>query len=249
MQTLQASISDAAIKRAAKDPSIRQIKDLSTSLLVRFHKDRSKATWYLRKGQKMKRLGCFPALTTNTVRARLPDLVINLSLDIESEIAIGTFNTCEDVLIWYRERMLDDKDLSTKRKQTKKSAIDKHLIPLLDGLGISDVCHSEIDDRLMWWLQKRYSLSNVRLIFAVLKVAFKTASKMKHIEHNPLADQSFTDFIKAKILPRESRIRATHIPSVLTNADKQKPDVRMLVLLMLLHGTRIGETRQAKWSM
>lgn len=248
MQTLKLSISDAAIKRAAKDNSIRQIKDLAKPLLVRFHKDRTKASWYVRQGQKFKKLGCFPELTTKTVINRLPDLLIELALDKSTDVTIGTFEDCEDVLNWYRKRMLKDRDLSKKRKKTTQSVIDKHLLPLIGELSISSVNHAEIDDKLIWWLQQRYSLSNVRLIFAVLKVAFKTAAKQRRIETNPLADLNFTDFIKAKILPKDSAIRADALPEVLKSARNTKPAIKHLVLLMVMYGTRIGETRKAKWS-
>lgn len=248
MQTLQTNISDAAIKRAAKDQTIRQIKDLSRPLLIRFHKDRNKASWYVRKGQKFKKLGCFPELTTKTVLNRLPDLLLELAINQNSDIGIGTFATCFDVLTWYRERMLKDRRLSKKRKQTTKSVIDKHLIPLVGKLSGDAIRHADLDERLIWHLQQRYSLSNVRLIFAVLKVAFKTAAKQRRIEHNPLADLKFTDFINAKILPKDSAIRADALPMVFSSTSDAKLTIKHLVLLMVMHGTRIGETRKAKWS-
>lgn len=248
MSTLNVTISDAAIKRAAKNPSIRQIKDTARPLVVRFHKNRQKATWYLRRGQKWPRIGRFPEVTTAVVNRRLPDLLVELAIDPSSSIEIGTFETCGDVLTWYRDRMANDRKLSDERKQNCRSVIDKHLMPALHLVPLAHVNHALIDERLIWELQARYSLSNVRLIFSVLKVAFKQAALLRHIEHNPVADLVFTDFIQAKIIPKDASIRSDDIPLVLEAIQGKNYVTRHLVLMMLLHGTRIGETRKAKWS-
>lgn len=248
MSTINVVISDAAIKRAAKDASIRQIKDPSKPLIVRFHKNREKATWYLREGQKFKHLGIFPGLTASAVIKRLPDLLVELRLDPSSRVGIGTFMTCNDVLNWYRDRMINDRKLSKERKKNCRSVINKHLIPALNAVAIEQVNHGLIDEKLLWNLQAKYSLSNVRLIFSVLKVAFKQAALLRHIEYNPVAELMFTDFIQAKITPKDASIRADDIPLVIDSIKDKHFVIKQLIMMMLLHGTRIGETRKAKWN-
>ncbi|MGF1683461.1 hypothetical protein L4D78_19690, partial [Photobacterium minamisatsumaniensis] len=44
------------------------------------------------------------------------------------------------------------------------------------------------------------------------------------------------------------RLSVDAIPSVLQSFDEQKPPVRMLIMMMFCHGSRIGETRKARWS-
>ncbi|SKA52802.1 tyrosine-type recombinase/integrase [Photobacterium toruni] len=248
MSTLKVTISDAAIKRAAKNPSIRQIKDPARPLVVRFHKNREKATWYLRRGQKWPKIGRFPDITTTIVNRRLPELLVDLAIDASSNIEIGTFETCGDVLTWYRDRMTTDRKLSDERKQNCRSVIDKHLLPPLKLVQLIHINHALIDEQLIWELQARYSLSNVRLIFSVLKVAFKQAALLRHIEHNPVSDLVFTDFIQAKITPKDASIRADDIPLIIKTIQDKNYAIKHLIVMMLLHGTRIGETRKAKWS-
>ena len=68
---------------------------------------------------------------------------------------------------------------------------------------------------------------------------------------NPIAGYKFTDFTKARIQPKPSRLRAVQLEEVigqLAAGFDQHPQDCMLALMMLCHGTRSGETRQAQWS-
>lgn len=249
MQTLTVSFSESSVKRALKTAEGYEIKVSSKpTVLLRPHKGLETGTWYLRKGKKYHPLGGYPAVPVSQVKERLPSIVMELTLNPEANIEISGFQNVSDLLEWYCDRAQSDRELSKKRKATVKSVINKHLIPMLGDKLIDELNHACIDDALIWRLQSKYSLSNVRLIFSALKAAFKLASKQNRISTNPLAGLQFTDFIQKRINPKDAQIRASDIPAVLSSLVDCHYSTRMLILMMLLFGTRIGETRQAKWS-
>lgn len=126
--------------------------------------------------------------------------------------------------------------------------IDSHLISRLHGVEIAGLSHREIEKQLMKPLREGlYSISYIRSIFQALKVAFNQAKKMNKIGHNPLNDMVFTDFVKAKIKPKGCNLLVGHTPGLLEQFSHAEPLTRMLCLMMVSHGTRIGETRKAKW--
>jgi integrase len=59
------------------------------------------------------------------------------------------------------------------------------------------------------------------------------------------------DFTKARIMPKPARLRGVHlaelVPALASHFDDE-PGEAMLALMMLCHGTRVGETRLARWS-
>ncbi|MCC8380092.1 site-specific integrase [Xenorhabdus sp. PB30.3] len=249
MQTLITSFSESSIKRALKTAKGCEIKVSSRpTILLRPHKGGETGTWWLRKGKSYIRLGIYPAVSTNVIKERLPHILLELAMNTDATVEIGSFQKVGDLLTWYRERSLSDRELSKKRKATLKSVINKHLIPMLGNKSINELNHACVDDNLIWSLQSEYSLSNVRLIFSALKAAFKLAFKQNRIETNPLSALQFTDFIQKRIHPKDAQIRATDIPVILYSLVDCHYSTRMLILMMLMFGTRIGETRQAKWS-
>ncbi|MFW1108300.1 tyrosine-type recombinase/integrase [Vibrio parahaemolyticus] len=250
MQTITVSFSESSVKRALKNAKGYELKVSSKpTVLLRPHKGLERGTWYLRKGEKYHPLGIYPVVSVSHIKERLPSVVLDLSLNPDANVEIVSgFRNVGDLLGWYCERAQSDRKLSKKRKATLKSVINKHLIPMLGDKLIDELNHGYIDDVLIWPLQSLYSLSNVRLIFAALKAAFKLAAKQKRINFNPLADLQFTDFIQKRIEPKDAQILPSDIPAVLASLVDCHYSTRMLILMMLLFGSRIGETRQAKWS-
>ncbi|MBT2909656.1 tyrosine-type recombinase/integrase [Vibrio anguillarum] len=250
MRTVTVSFSESSIKQALENAEGCEIKvSKRPTVLLRPHKGLKTASWWLRKGQKYHPLGQYPMVSVAMVKKRLPSMVFELSINPEAKVVeIGSFSCVSELLSWYCERAMSNSKMSDKRKATVKSVVNKHLIPMLGDKLIDDVNHACIDDLLIWPLQCKYSLSNVRLIFSCLKAAFKTAAKQRRIEKNPLAELLFSDFIQKRILPKDAQIRTSDMPAVFAVLVDCHYCTRMLILLMLLYGTRIGETRQAKWA-
>lgn len=75
----------------------------------------------------------------------------------------------------------------------------------------------------------------------------KQAKTLKLIEENPLADLKFSEFIDAAIAIKDAKVRPEHVKSIIESLSKHDDVSQALIVMMLAHGTRIGETRQARW--
>ncbi len=250
-KTREVRYSDAVIKRLLDDTSIRQLKDPRYPLRLRFHLDRTAASWFVvryGKGRTVwRKLGNWPDLTTKALLGKLPEIQAELARDLDSKNVSQSFKMVGELLSWYQARAVSDRNLSKTRKSAIKSAISRHLLPRLADCLISDLNQSKLDESLFWPLQSEYSLSYVRSIWTVLKQAFKRAHKLKMMASNPVAGYQFSDFIESPIIPKPSALRGDEIAVLLSDLRPVKYDKLMLPLMMLLHGTRIGETRRARW--
>lgn len=248
--TVRCKISDAQIKKNAKQPHVRQLKDERYSVYLRYKKNRQQGSWvfYEYKGGKQTAhvFGKYPNLSAKDI----PDVVEHIVKELSTGIRARSneFLTVDELLVWYLDMETRNGHLSKERLSSLKAMIDSHLIARLHGVEIAGFSHREIEKQLMKPLREGlYSISYIRSIFQALKVAFNQAKKMNKIGHNPLNDMVFTDFVKAKIKPKGCNLLVGHTPGLLQQFGDAEPLTRMLCLMMVSHGTRIGETRKAKW--
>ncbi|PMZ74902.1 tyrosine-type recombinase/integrase [Pseudomonas sp. FW305-70] len=250
VKTLTVKLSDAEIDRNAKKLHVRDLRDAShPALHFRFAKNRARGSWYLLNKRAWHRIGGFPELSTKQVVAALP--TVRLRVAAEEGSALSKWLTAGELIGWYAERMARDRNLSSKRKKTGASMIKCHLIPRLGDLPLAAIDKATLDSQLMWPLQASISIDYVRSVFQLLALAFRQAFKLGHISFNPMASIRFNDFSKAKVGIKPSRLRGVQLQGLLVQlADVMvmTPLDAMLALMMLCHGTRIGETRQARWS-
>jgi integrase len=250
-KTRAVKFSDAEIRRQAADLAVRDLRDpRHPGLYLRFGQDRRRASWYLVKGKAWNQIARFPDLGAAAVLAELPALRQRLLRDPAAAVALGGLATVGQLLEWYGERMSRDRSLSDKRKTGAKSAIACHLLPRLVDLPIRDVTAAALDKQLMWPAQQQLSLSYVRQLFGLLVVAFRQAHKLGLIDTNPMAGLKFVDFTKARIMPKAARLRGVHLVDLvpmLAGLFETQPGEAMLAVMMLCHGTRVGETRLARW--
>ena len=261
MSSAAVKITDAEIKRQAAG-DIRDLRDIENrGLYLRFNQDRSRASWYLVTKRKWNRIGSFPGLSAKQVVAALPS--IRLRLDAGSCSSLSKWITTGELLNWYAERMARDRNLSDKRKGTGASLIKCHLVPCLGDLPLTCIDRAALDAMLMWPAQEVITIDYLRSAFQLLALAFRQAFTLGLITLNPMAVMKFRDFSSAKVGVRPSRLRGTDLPFLLdlfamyldtspTLRQLRPADLEpangLLALLMLCHGTRIGETRQARWS-
>ncbi|VVP61758.1 hypothetical protein PS870_06437 [Pseudomonas fluorescens] len=256
IKTLTVKLSDAEIARNAKLEHVRDLRDAShPALHFRYLKNRTRGSWYLLNKRQWYRIGAFPDLSTKQVVAALP--TIRLRLDAEEGAALSQWATTGELLTWYADRMARDRNLSSKRKNTAASAMKCHLIPRLGDLPLIDINKAALDDNLMWPLQECVSIDYVRLVFQLLALAFRQALRLGQIQKNPMVGIKFSDFSKAKVTVKPARLRvSTDLPYLLelfeshfrADVAPANPADGLLALMMLCHGTRVGETRQARWS-
>lgn len=250
LKTLTVKLSDAEIERNAKKLHVRDLRDARhPALHFRYAKNRGRGSWYLLNKRAWHRIGGFPDLSTQQVVAALPGVRLRVSADASA--TVSKWLTTGELLVWYAERMGRDRNLSDKRKKTGASAIKCHLLPRLGELPLADISKATLDSQLMWPLQETLSLDFVRLIFGLLVVACRKAFVLDLVSANPLAGIKFSDFSKTKIKVKPSRLRGVQLQDLLAQlalVNTTQPQDAMLALMMLCHGTRIGETRMARWS-
>ncbi|WP_448177118.1 tyrosine-type recombinase/integrase [Pseudomonas putida] len=250
--TREVKLSEAEVRRQAADKSVRDLRDpRHPGLYLRFWSNRERGTWHLVRGKKWVPVARWPDLSVAAVIAELPVLRQRLLRDPATAPVASGMTTVGQLLDWYGDRMARDRSLSAKRKAGARSAIAQHLKPRLDALAVASVSAEVLDKHLMWPCQAEISLSYLRQMFALLLTAFRQALQLGLIDRNPMAGMRFNDFTKARILPKAARLRGVQLPELmqqLAQAFEQEPGDAMLALMMLAHGTRIGETRMARWN-
>ncbi len=253
-RTLQTDITEAAIKRHAADPEIRELTDPRLPLRLRYAKDRQAASWHVvrySQGRAIwRKAGSWPALTAKALKEALPRLLAQAAVDPLARATVGTYEVINDLLAWYEGRVVLDRNLSSDRKRNVLSAIRKHLRPRIGGMSLIDCMRSRLDDELIWPLQSRLALSTVRQHWATLKTITSRAFVLGLIDSDPLLGIKFSDFSSTPIRPKAMRIRPEAVEPLLAQLAERfgdRPAEVMLVALQLAHGTRINETRLAKW--
>jgi len=249
--TLTVAMSDAEIRRQAARPEVGRLRAAQhPALRLRFLEERSRGSWDVRAAGEWKKFAGWPELNTKAVLAVLPEVLARLVADPEAVVGSGGWSTVGELLEWYRERSTRDRALSGKRKTGIRSMIDCHLLPRIGEMRLAELDRQSLDRELMWPLQEGLSLIYVRQILRVLAVAFHQAIRLEMIDQNPLDGVKFSDFVQAKVKPRAARLHGMDGESLLATLGARfdvAPAEGMLALMMLAHGTRIGETRQARW--
>ncbi|MDH0640636.1 site-specific integrase [Pseudomonas sp. GD03860] len=249
-KTVAVKISDAEISRQAANSDVYSLRDLANrGLYLRFAQNRARGSWYLLSGRKWHKIGEYPGLNTKQVSAALPDVRLRVSANAGAEVS--EWVTVGALLAWFAERMAKDRNLSDKRKKTAASAIKCHLVPRLGDVPLAGLDRQTLDRLLMWPMQETLTIDFVRLVFQLLALAFRQAMRLKLIAVNPMQGIKFSDFSKAKVRVKPARLRGVQLADLLarlTEEHSSKPGDAVLALMMLCHGSRIGETRQARWA-
>ncbi|WP_259073197.1 site-specific integrase [Pseudomonas sp. BIGb0278] len=250
--TRAVKLTEAEIRRHGADRSVRDLRDpRHPGLYLRFWSSRDRGTWHLVRGKRWVPIARWPDLSVAAVVAELPAIRQRLLCDPATALVASGMVTVGQLLDWYGDRMSRDRSLSAKRKAGARSAIAQHLKPRLESLTVARITADSLDKHLMWPCQAEVSLSYLRQMFALLLTAFRQASKLGMIDGNPMAGMRFSDFTKARILPKAAHLRDVQLPELmqqLAQAFAMTPGDAMLALMMLSHGTRIGETRLARWA-
>jgi integrase len=250
-KTLSVSLSDAEIRRhqgsdvrQLRDPRYRQLRFRYSTV------DRTRGAWHVVVAGKWGKAGDYPGISTKAMLATLPAILARRSADPASKSTATNWSTMGELLTWYQDRMVRDRSLSEKRKASAKSALKRHLHPRLGQLALAELNRPAIDRLLLMPMQERYALSFVRSVWGVLGVAVRQAYRLDLLAVNPLAGLEFTDFVRTKIKAKAARLHSDDVPGLLELlADRfdELPAGCVLAGLMLCHGTRLGETRLARW--
>lgn len=251
MHSITAKITESVIERN-RDKQITQITDTKNPVRFRYRSDRSKGSWFvvLNSGGKSiwRKVGNYPAIQPKSLFKNLPEIMIAFGIDKNSsKVAVGTLETVNDVVKWYRDRAIKNRELSKQRKATIKCCT-KHLVSNIGDLDIESLSPDVIDDELIQPLVvEGFSKAYTRQIYDLLRLGFKKAHEVKKITFNPIAGISFSSFISGPIKPKPGKLHKHLLPVLFDQLKMSEAEKQTLAVLMLLHGTRIGETKLIRW--
>ena len=250
-KTVYVTRSDAEIRRQAAG-NARTLRDKRyPQIRFRFSTtDRGVGAWHVVVRDRWSKAGAFPGINCKAMVSALPEILVQRGMDPDAKVTATPWERTGELLVWYQDRMLRDRGLSAKRKAGAKSALTCHLVPRLGDLPLGELAKASLDNLLMWPLQEQYELSYVRLVYNVLAKAVRQAHRLGLLHTNPMAGLKFTDFVSTRIRPKVARLRSDDVPDLLAklaNDFDARPADAMLALMMLCHGTRLGETRMALW--
>lgn len=251
-ETRYIDFSDAAIKRAAKDQDVCVLRDeFYPEVRLRFRDSRRQATWDVRQGGKWKKAGDWPRWGWNAMEAALPGVMANRASGAHPAGSFGQLVMVEDLLRWYLECQLSKAALSKARKASCRTVILKWLLPRLGAVWVEDLDRGLVHRLLIQPIQSVLAPATVAKVYRVLVAAIHAAQKLKRLPRNPLEGVKFPEFGVGPIRPKQARLLPKDAGVVLERLAElfpTKPVACMLPTLMLCTGTRIGETRQARWA-
>ena len=241
-------ITDKVIVAFESQPEVTRIRCTKyRDLQFRFNTDRSKGSWLIHCHNAWRKVGAWPTVKTKDIRALLPSLLLTMNTGGKAAITSTEFNSVSDLLLWYGERMEDNSNLSIQRLMDIKSALKCHLLPRIGHLTINDVNLNFLDKNLIWPSQKILAKATVIKHFAILKAAFKDAFDLQIISTNQLASFKISDFGEFQTPPKEGRIKPKQVKTILADVIEQPVTTYMITTIMITLGTRLGETRKARW--
>lgn len=248
MPTERLSISDSVIKRLAASQVTELADTRHGAVRFRYHSDRQSGSWFLvthRGGRThWRKFGRWPQVPTRRALASVPDLMAEAATAATPSAVVSGLEIVDDLLNWYNDRVQSDRQASASRRRNVATAVCRHLSPMIGHLSLVDLTKPVLDERLLWPLQQRYAPSTCRHILATLKAATRKATTLCLLDKDPLSSVRFSDFIPAPIIPKGSSLKPSDLPAVLQCIRKAEPGPRTLCWMMLLYGTRIGESRR-----
>lgn len=250
MTTVRTQISDAELTRLAGNSGISEVRDTRHPIAIRFRSGGKASVFVVRyRGGKTIRtkIANWPDCKVKDILKDLPQRLHDI--EREGQVSAEHWTTAGDVLKWYRERAAKDRSLTADRRANIDSSIKTHLLPRLEHLELRSITRQMLDEVFIWPLQNTMAVATVRFHFAVLKRCFRMASILRKIQLDPLGGIRFSEFISKPLRPKPSALRPGHLPDVLEMIHTASDGVKaFLILFMLMYGTRIGETRQLRWS-
>lgn len=251
MYSVTAKITDAVIDRHREKP-VQQIADQRHPVKFRYRKDRDRGSWFVVRhagGRSVwRKVGDYPAITPKALFKRLPDIMITMADDTNAEsLGVGQLETVNDVIDWFEQRSMANRDLSKQRKAGIKCCA-KRIKKLIGYCYIDDVTPPMIDDELIRPLQElKYSNAYIRQIYDILRLAFSRASSVRKVNINPMTAMKFTDFVAERIKEKPGRLYRHLLPVLFDQLKAAPAEKQALAVVMLLAGTRIGETKMMRW--
>lgn len=159
--------------------------------------------------------------------------------------------TTGDVVLWWLERVEQNRATSESYKRSTRSMVRKNIMPAVGKVPVSRLDRRVLDDKLVWpMVCDGKKAGTQQKAFQALRQAFLMAEKTGRIPLNPMASLTFKSFHPGAIASKPASLSRVDLPAIvlqLSEAFDRDPVNGLLPLMMLAHGTRLGETLQAEW--
>lgn len=242
-------LNQAALRRWLSGGVTRDYRDPQyPQLRLRANRARSKASVFLVLNENnktpWKKLGEWPGMCMKTLTEQLPVMLAERAAD--GELACGEFTTVGALLEWYAERVGLMARYSDSWRSNVKSLVGKHLLPRLGSLALSNLRFVDVDEKLVIPMtQEGYAQGYIREAVSKLRTAMAAAAKRRLIDNNPLAGYAVAESVGSTVA--DTRLFESDLDLLFIKLRQALMPVAMLFLLMMMFGTRINETRQARW--
>ena len=156
------------------------------------------------------------------------------------------------VVWWWLERVERNRATSDSYKRSARSMVRKNIVPAVGKVLVTRLDRRVLDDKLVWpMVCDGKKAGTQQKAFQALRQAYLMAEKTGRIQANPMASLTFKSFHPGAIGSKPASLSRVDLPALVQQlaADFDRDPVNgLLPLLMLTHGTRIGETLLAQWS-
>ncbi len=249
-QTIYVTLSAEKIAANAGSDEV----SLYPRLRFRYRQDRTIGAWEVLACGCWAKWADYPSVSCSAMIEGLAAAVeaAELSRKPSTPAPLERFDTVGGVLNWYLDVVTSSRlaSPSVVRKGAVRSAITAHLLPALGGVLVGELSRSMVVMRLIEPRRATLAASTIHHLYAILRLALRRCVALGHLQADPLAGVNFAGFKLGKIKPKAAQLRPTQVPALVARLVERfdsTPEAGMLGLLMLMHGTRIGETRQARW--
>jgi integrase len=242
-------LNDAALKRWLRAGVSRDYRDPQfPEIRLRAAAGRTRASVHLVLNENGKtvwqKVGTWPSMCIKTLCADLPVMLAKRNV---GGMVTGQFDSVGSLLEWYQEHIANNTTYSKSWRSNIKSMIKCHLLPRLADVRLHDVSFIAVDGILVKpMLVEGFSPKYIREVVNKLKAVFAAASKLRLISANPLAGYRVTYSIKVNDA-MDTRLFESDLAELFTRLGAVVMPVQMLFVLMMMFGTRINETRLARW--
>ena len=247
MSTKIITISNNTIKLYRGCVTVTLLRDPKTSLYFHYSKvNRDKGVFYARiykNGEDKKvRIGKYPEIRAQRAHQAISN--IHLKDDFFSHNELTTMAQLCD---WYINRTKSNKQIKVKTAKQTVSLITNHIKPYLAHLVINEVNEGQIDQYWFTPIQNKLALSTIVLALTTLNAMFTWATKLKLLSKNPVDKLSIANFTHQRPATKVGRLTDVKLKLCLKRLNELPMQSQLLLVMVLLHGTRIGETSRARW--
>ncbi|MEL4303140.1 tyrosine-type recombinase/integrase [Shewanella xiamenensis] len=243
-------LNDAALRRWLRGGVTRDYRDPQyPELRLRATTDRSKASVFLvvNEGGKTvwQKQGVWPSMCIKTFLDQLP--VVMAKRSAGAEVLRGEFSTVVDLLKWFLGHIEGNASFSQSWRANCKSVVSKHLLGMFADLPLAELSFVAVDTRLVKpMLADGYSTNYIKSVVKIFKRAMSAAADLRLVDSNALAGYRVEMSLKMGPSVGTQLMESDLALLFAALRDAVRP-VAMLFMLMLMFGTRINETRLARW--